>query len=164
MRLLSFVVAAFMAVSLSAKETSSLEVKWRGMVAEQSKSIKQIEPKELMELIKSDEDFILVDVREPNEVAAGWIEALDLKKIPRGVLDPRVAIGGALKPTQKIVIYCKAGARGVLATKMLQDMGFTNIVNLKGGILEWMKAGYPIVTVNGAFKTVPYELTGCGME
>ncbi len=164
MKLVHMFLVALMAFSLNASDANPVLSKWKALVSDAKKSIKSVSPDTLMKMIKDEEDFILVDVREPNEVSSGWIENLDLKKIPRGLLDPKVAFAGILKPDDKIVIYCKSGARGALATKMLQDLGFKDVSNLKGGIIAWMKAEYPIVTVNGAFKSVPYKLTGCGED
>lgn len=106
---------------------------WKKQVSAAKAEINKISPEELMKWNKEDKKFVLLDVREGNEVLAGWIEADMLKKIPRGAL----------------------------AGKMLKDLGFKNIYNLEGGIHGWMNAGQPIVSSLGTFKTVPYELTGC---
>lgn len=145
----------------AAKENPVLTI-WKEQIKVAQAEINMITPAELMEWNKSDKKFVLVDVREPNEVEAGWIEANTIKKIPRGTLDAVVAKAGALSPDQTVVMYCKKGARGALAGKMLKDLGFKNVYNLKGGIHGWMEAGQPIVSSLGTFKTVPYELTGCG--
>ncbi len=136
---------------------------WKKQVKAAKAEIKQISPDELMRWNIDKKKFVLVDVREEKEVLAGWIEADTVKKIPRGILDVAAANSGALKENQTIVVYCKKGARGALAAKMLKDLGFKNVYNLDGGIHAWMNAGLPIVSSLGTFKTVPYELTGCGM-
>lgn len=164
MKLLKVLLALGLALSLAqakdAKENKILSA-WKAQVKAAQAEIKMITPKELMEWNKAEKNFVLVDVREPDEVAAGYIEADTIKKIPRGLLDPVVAKMGVLKPEQTIVIYCKKGSRGALAGKVLKDLGFNNVYNLKGGIHGWMKAEMPIMSSLGTFKTVPYELTGC---
>lgn len=135
---------------------------WNKQVAAASAEVKKITPDELMKWNIDNKKFVLLDVREADEVLAGWIEADTIKKIPRGTLDAVVAKAGALKPDQTVVVYCKKGARGALSAKMLKDLGFNDVYNLEGGIHGWMKAGLPIVSSLGTFKTVPYELTGCG--
>ena len=47
--------------------------------------------------------------------------------------------------SKKIRIYCGAGGQGALATKTLQDMGFSDVSNLQGGSEAWIKAGNKLV-------------------
>ncbi len=105
-------------------------------------------------------NFLLLDVRENDEVIAGKIEYENSMNTPRGIVDI-IAAKGAMNTDQLIVIYCKKGSRGLLAAKSLQELGFTNVYNLKGGIHAWMAKGLPITNSLGTFKTVPYDLTSC---
>lgn len=43
-----------------------------------------------------------------------------------------------------LLVYCKTGGRGVLASKTLQSMGYNNVTNMDGGWVGWEKAGYPV--------------------
>jgi rhodanese-related sulfurtransferase len=122
--------------------------------------IKSIKPAELMQWNKEKKNFILVDVREPSEFSNGTIEATTFKKIPRGVLEMAGIKNNGLPIDETIVLYCQGGARGAMAGKRLQDLGFKNIVNLEGGIDQWLKEGYPIVNIYGAMKQVPMSETG----
>lgn len=124
------------------------------------KLVGEITPQELMQMNKDKKEFLLIDVREKNEVIAGKIEAENIMHSPRGLVDI-VAFKGAIKPDQHIIIYCKKGTRGILAAASLKELGFEKVHNLKGGIHGWMASGYPITNSLGSFKTVPYELTGC---
>lgn len=126
-----------------------------------SESIETITPKELMKWIKRDKDFTLLDVREQNETEAGIIDIPNYMHIPRGLLEV-MAVRGALKQDDTIVIFCKKGARSILASAALQELGFRHIYHLEGGIHGWMESGYPITNSLGTFKAVPYELTECG--
>ena len=47
--------------------------------------------------------------------------------------------------SKKIIIYCGVGGQGALATKTLQDMGFSDVNNLQGGSEAWIKAGNKMV-------------------
>ena len=47
--------------------------------------------------------------------------------------------------SKKIIIYCGAGGQGALATKTLQDMGFSDVNNLQGGSEAWIKSGNKMV-------------------
>lgn len=164
MRIIKFIMAVMLLTTGVYAAKNQAFDQWLGDVKAAKKAIKTLSPDELMEWNKSEKDFILVDVRDSAEVLAGRIEANSFKKMPRGLIDPMVMKGNALQQDQTIVVYCKAGTRGALVVNMLQKYGFKNIYNLKGGIQGWMKAGLPIVNELGTFKTVPYELTGCGIE
>ncbi len=143
MKLLHVLLVASMATGLYAKDVAPnpIGVKVKAMVAASKKAIKVVEPKALNDMIKAEKDFVLIDVREPDEVAAGKIDALDYKSIPSGLLPFKIK---AFKTNKHIVIYCKKGGRAALATKLVQDLGYTNVYNLKGGIMGWLKAGYPV--------------------
>ncbi len=144
MKFTHVLLVAALATGLYAKDAvNPVGAKVKAMVANQTKQINNIDAKKLHDMIKAEKDFLLIDIREPNEVAIGKIDNLEFKAIPAGLL-PFKAKG--LKTDKEIVIYCKAGSRGALATKLLKDLGFKNVTNLKGGIKGWLKAGYAIDT------------------
>jgi phage shock protein E len=91
------------------------------------------------EALASGEDMIIVDVRESDEYEAEHIP--QAKHIPRGMLELRAA---EVLPDEsvRIVTHCNAGGRGSLAAKSLQEMGYTNVANLKGGLDAWREKGY----------------------
>ncbi len=85
------------------------------------------------------EHVFLVDVREPDEAAAGSIPGSRL--IPRGVIERE--IGNVIQPDQPVVLYCSAGWRSALAAESLLDMGYHNVSSLRGGFDEWKARGLP---------------------
>lgn len=122
------------------------------LVEEANASIPQIEVKDLV----IDEHTILLDVREPEEFASGYIPALVNLVIPRGKLE-FLAVEKVAKiygQDAKIVTYCLKGPRGSLAAYQLKKLGFINVSNLKGGITEWIKNGKTIKNYMGEFKLV----------
>jgi rhodanese-related sulfurtransferase len=46
----------------------------------------------------------------------------------------------------RIVVHCAVGGRGTLATKSLQEMGYTNVANMQGGTNAWREEGYELET------------------
>jgi len=122
--------------------------------------VKPISPDKVMNWIRSKRSFTLIDVREKEEVLAGKIESKNYMNLSRGLLDIS-ASKGALDTDKLIVVYCKTGSRGLLAANTLQELGFTNVYNLEGGIQAWMESGLPITNSIGTFKAVPYDMTGC---
>jgi len=98
------------------------------------------------------EKMVLVDVREADEFASGLIPATNVFTIPRGKLE--FALNDKLLDLsdKQVVCYCLKGTRGLLGAKTLKDLGFTNVVNLKGGIDNWVKSGKSISNYLGSFK------------
>lgn len=92
-------------------------------------------------------DTVLIDVREPDEHAAGHIPGS--VNIPRGVLEAEVApvpeMGGETAAAladkdRSICLYCRTGGRSALAADALQKMGFTRVTSLAGGFVAWQRA------------------------
>ncbi len=71
-----------------------------------------------------------VDVREPDEVAAGSLPGAT--NIPLGELEARI---GELDPARRVVVLCRSGGRSTSAAEFLTANGFTDVVNLEGGML-----------------------------
>lgn len=103
-----------------------------------------------------DPSLILLDVREPEEFASGYIPGKNILTIPRGKLE-FMAIEKIAKPfgqNAPIITYCLKGPRGALAALQLQKLGFTNVQNLTGGIQGWVASKRPIQNYLGEFVSV----------
>ncbi|MDH3680263.1 MAG: rhodanese-like domain-containing protein [Acidimicrobiia bacterium] len=72
----------------------------------------------------------LIDVREPDEVAAGALPGS--VNIPLGDLPVRV---GELDPSRRVVLLCRSGGRSASAAEFLVASGFDDVINLAGGML-----------------------------
>lgn len=94
--------------------------------------MREITPTELKAKLDRGDDFLLIDVREPNEFELCRIPTAQL--IPLGTIPQRM---GELDPDAEIVVQCRSGKRSADALMFLQANGFTNLTNLKGGILAW---------------------------
>jgi adenylyltransferase/sulfurtransferase len=75
----------------------------------------------------------LIDVREPNEYQINRIPGAQL--LPLGEIPRRYA---ELDPKDEFVVLCKMGGRSARAADFLRSVGFTRVLNLKGGILDWV--------------------------
>jgi rhodanese-related sulfurtransferase len=101
--------------------------------------IPQIAVQEFAELRDQEGDRIVVlDVREPGEVASGAIEGS--VHIPLGKLSVRVE---ELDRGKLLVVHCKGGYRSSIATSILRRAGFRDVANLTGGFDAWKTAGLP---------------------
>ena len=78
------------------------------------------------------EGAVVLDVREDDEWAAG--HAPDATHIPLGELPQRLV---ELDQNAHYAVHCRSGARSAKAVKLMQDAGFGDVRNVKGGILAW---------------------------
>jgi rhodanese-related sulfurtransferase len=103
------------------------------------------------ELAALPDGAVLLDVREPAEYAAGHLPGAH--NIPRGLLEFEISAHPAVAcvtdaaladKTQPLVIYCLAGGRAALAAAVLQDLGFTQVVSIRGGLRACVDAGHAL--------------------
>jgi rhodanese-related sulfurtransferase len=87
------------------------------------------------------EAFVLVDVREDGEFAAGHIPGAI--HIGKGVIERDIE-AKVPDPTTPLVLYCGGGFRSALAADALQKMGYTNVVSMDGGWRAWTEQGLPV--------------------
>ena len=97
------------------------------------RSFTQISQDEAKEMMEQDDGHVIVDVRRPDEFAAGHI--------PGAICIPNESIGSEQPEElpdidQIILIYCRSGNRSKQAAQKLFDMGYTNIYEF-GGIIDW---------------------------
>jgi adenylyltransferase/sulfurtransferase len=88
---------------------------------------------DLKQRLDRGDKLTLVDVREPNEYQINRIPGTKL--IPLGEIERRL---GELNPEDEIVVHCKMGGRSAKAADILRSKGFKRVLNLKGGILDWI--------------------------
>ncbi len=112
-----------------------------GMKAVEEKPMREITARELYDLQVKGEPFQLIDVREPNEY-----EIANLG----GELIPLSSIGANvdhIARDKKVVVHCKMGGRSAKAIRELEEKyGFTNLYNLKGGIIAYIDEVDPALT------------------
>ena len=99
----------------------------------QTNTYRQITMDEAVEMMAEESGYIILDVRRPDEFAAGHI--------PNAINVPNETIGTAEIPelpnkAQLIMVYCRSGRRSKEAAEKLLKLGYTNIVEF-GGILDW---------------------------
>lgn len=87
------------------------------------------------------EMFHFIDVREDHEFAKD--HAKGACHLGKGIIerDIETVIPDKQAP---IVLYCGGGFRSVLSADALQQMGYTNVLSMDGGIKAWREAGYPL--------------------
>jgi rhodanese-related sulfurtransferase len=85
--------------------------------------------------------FTLVDVREESEYAKDHLPgAIHLGK---GIIERDIE-AKVPDTSAEVVLYCGGGFRSALAADNLQEMGYTNVVSMDGGVREWREKNYPL--------------------
>ena len=119
-RLITIILSALLLSSCAATGKSSL-------------GYRTITMDEAVKMMSSERDYIILDVRTPEEYAEGHI--------PGAINVPNETIGTAEIPelpdkAQLILVYCRSGRRSKEASEKLVKLGYTNIVEF-GGIIDW---------------------------
>jgi len=104
-------------------------------------SVPQISVAELKELIDTQSDLQVIDVRRSAEFQSGHA--------PHAISAPLATLGSRL-PDLKLnrnaqtAVICAGGYRSSAGTSILQELGFTNLLNVSGGTKAWIDAGYEV--------------------
>ena len=104
--------------------------------------IKNEDVAKVEELIKSGK-YTVIDVRTKEEYDAGHIKgALNFDYYND---DFEEKIESQLKDKNKpYILYCRSGMRSLYSAEILEELGYTNVTNMKGGFLAWQSAGKPV--------------------
>ena len=101
--------------------------------------IQEIEVTELADLKENGETIRVIDIRQPAELNGGIIpgaEALPMHIIPLRINE--------FKRDEKLVMVCRSGARSAQACMFMQQQGYDNVFNLRGGMIAWARSGLEI--------------------
>ena len=121
-KIFSFIISALLLAGCTAPRQDDAVITYR-----------QISMDEAVKMMSEETGYIILDVRRPDEFAAGHI--------PKAINVPNETIGTADIPelpdkNQLIMVYCRSGRRSKEASEKLVKLGYTNIVEF-GGILDW---------------------------
>ena len=102
---------------------------------------------------KAQKPFTLVDVREKDEVRAGYIPGA--VHVPRGFLEMQ-AEQKLPNKSDEIIVYCAGGTRSAFAAKTLTELGYENVTSANPGFVRWKDLKYPV--------ELPAELTPAQLD
>ena len=102
--------------------------------------LKEIKPHELVNLIQENERLELIDIRTPAEIERGVIP--NAKTLPMHLIPLNIDYFSLSQ--NQIVIYCRTGSRSAQACRFLNKQGINNVINLRGGIVQWASGGMQI--------------------
>jgi len=117
----------------------------RDMIAEAQAAVPRLPPDQVADRVR--QGAVLLDVRDPNEVAASGRIA-GAVCVSRGMLEFRADPGSpthntALQRTTPVLVYCGSGGRAALAGRTLRELGYAEVFNA-GGFKELADFGLPI--------------------
>lgn len=98
-------------------------------------------PQAVQSMMASHPEVAMIDVRTPEEFAAGHIAGAVNIDYKADDFADQVA---RLPKDKDYVLYCRTGHRSGLAQEKMQGMGFTNISHIDGGITAWQEGGLPV--------------------
>ncbi|MBN2864725.1 MAG: hypothetical protein JXK16_01840 [Thiotrichales bacterium] len=138
--LFAAVASSMFVTSVSAAPTAEA----KALIKAEMQKAAQITPAELNEEMKAGKNVVLLDVRQKSErPIMGALSDGDVH-IPRGFLE--IESYSKMKDRDaEIVVFCGKGVRSAFAVNTLNEMGYTNVKNLNGGVKAWKEAGLPTV-------------------
>lgn len=102
-------------------------------------NIKHLSVKDVYDLYKNkNDDYVFIDIREKFEWKEGVIPGV--KKISMGNLIGQLKL---MDKSLNYVIICRSGSRSNQISKKMESLGFLNVHNFKGGMLNWYSNNYP---------------------
>ena len=96
--------------------------------------MKNITVEELKNRLDAGEHLHIIDVREPSEYAEYNIGG---KLMPLGMIQAMQLEDLDELKNERLIIHCKVGGRSMQACMILETVGFTNVVNVTGGVMAW---------------------------
>jgi len=111
------------------------------LVDDAKKRVREIDIEGYMKMREAGGKFLLVDVREESEFAAG--HAAGAVHLGKGIIERDIE---TVVPDKSacLVLYCGGGFRSALAGDNLQKMGYTNVISLDGGWRAYSCSGLPV--------------------
>ena len=138
--LIVLVLAISVSVAFSCNSTST-QAQAESTELQDAIVTKNVSAEEFQKLITNRTNAIILDVRTPNEVAQGIIK--NAVKIDFYDKNFQTELD-KLDKSKPVLIYCRSGRRSGIAMATMRDLGFSEVYNLQGGIIEWSEAGLDI--------------------
>lgn len=115
---------------------------FRELLGKVRAAIHEVTPQEVHDRLSAGSPPVLLDVREPDEVAVGMMPGAE--HLSRAHFESRVE---DLIPNKKaeVVVYCASGVRSAFATRTLLDLGYSNVSSMSGGFNRWTDMGFELI-------------------
>lgn len=112
---------------------------FRELLARVRAEVGELAPEELRARLAAGERLQLLDVREQDEIAQGMLPGA--RHLARAHFESQVE---DILPDKDapVVVYCASGVRSAFSAKTLKELGYRDVVSLKGGFTRWKELGY----------------------
>jgi glyoxylase-like metal-dependent hydrolase (beta-lactamase superfamily II)/rhodanese-related sulfurtransferase len=104
-----------------------------------AEQVEGVTPERALAWLDAHHEALVLDVREPDEYAAGHI--------PRAVLLPQADLAVRLDEVPRqgdLLVACRSGARSLASARFLKAVGYERVTNLERGTMGWIDAGNPV--------------------
>ena len=99
--------------------------------------IKEVDSPTLVSKMEENDDLVIIDVREMHEIARGTIQGAIA--MPMATVPVRL---NEIPKDKEVVFICRSGARSGQVCMFLGQHGYNNVINLRGGMIGWVRSGY----------------------
>ncbi|CAN5418273.1 molybdopterin-synthase adenylyltransferase MoeB [soil metagenome] len=111
------------------------------LLATTRSSVREVTLDELKRRLEAKEPYVVVDVREKDEVKQGFVPGAI--SVPRGFLEMQIEQKVPDKKT-RVVVYCAGGVRSAFAAVTLAALGYEHVESANPGFVRWKDLGYPV--------------------
>jgi rhodanese-related sulfurtransferase len=106
-----------------------------------TKKYKEMGASDFAHEIQNNKEVVLLDVRSSGEFTSGYIKGAKNVDIRSNDFSAKVE---KLDKSKKYLVYCHSGMRSASACSAMANLGFADVVNLRGGIMAWTSNGFPV--------------------
>jgi adenylyltransferase/sulfurtransferase len=114
---------------------------YQEIMGEARQQVPEVSPDDVQARLAAAQSPVVLDVREKEEFRQGYLPGA--VSLPRGFLEMRIEDAVPDKATP-IVAYCAGGTRSLLAGRILKELGYQDVVSMRGGFTAWKNQGLPI--------------------
>lgn len=106
-----------------------------------AQAVHVLPPRQFAEQIQTRQQAQLIDVRTIDEFQSGHLAGAKLINVQDRNFEQQMQ---QLDPQQPVYLYCRSGRRSAMAARRLNQMGFSQVYDLQGGIMRWMSLGLEV--------------------
>ena len=113
----------------------------KGETPSSASSVKNVEAEQAAKLLKENKKIVVLDVRTPEEFAAGHIAGATNLDFHNPDFEKKLSV---LDKSKSYLVHCAAGGRSAKTRELMKKQQFQSIYHLEGGLKAWEKAGNPV--------------------